>query len=139
MGELISAVLVFGTAAAAWTVVLRGTERIWFPRTLRRADRLLLRLGLRSPAPEPTGRPLEVVAADVRRLARRFRCPAEGARFAKVEGYRRAYDAVLVEACDVLGVPTLVGVLPPGSELDRERARVEEALDAAGLSVEVWR
>ncbi len=139
MGELITAVLVFGTATAAWVVVLRGTEHVWFPRTLRRADRVLLRLGLRAPVPEPGCRPVEVIAADVRRLARRFRSPAEGARFAKVEGYRRAYDAVLVEACDVLDVANLVGVLPPGSELDRERSRVEEALDAAGLSVEVWR
>ena len=139
MGELITAVLVFGTAAAAWTVVLRGTERVWFPRTLRRADRLLLRWGLRTPSPSPTCRPLEAVAADVRRLARRYRCPQEGARFAKVEGYRRAYDTVLLEACSALGLTTLVGVLPPGAELDRERLRVEQALDDAGLSVEVWR
>ena len=139
MGELITAVLVFGTAAAAWTVALRGTERVWFPRTLHRLDRLLLRWGLRSPAPEPEGRPLETVAADVRRLARRYRCPQEGARFAKIEGYRRAYDNVLLEACSALGITTLVGVLPPGGELDRERLRVEQALDDAGLSVEVWR
>lgn len=139
MGELLTAVLVFGTAAAAWVVVLRGTERVWFPRTLRRADRLLQRTGLRTPAPLPVGRPLEAVAADVRRLAHRYRCPPEGARFAKVEGCRRAYDAVLLEACERLGVATLVGVLPPGGELDRERDRVERALDDAGLSIEIWR
>ena len=139
MGELITAVLVFGTAAAAWTVVLRGTERVWFPRTLRHVDRLLLHRGLRAPAPEPVCRPLEDIAADVRRLARRYRCPQEGARFAKVEGCRRAYDNVLREACSALGTTTLIGVLPPGAELDRERLRVEQALDDAGLSVEVWR
>ena len=139
MGELITAVLVFGTAAAAWTFVLRGTEHVWFPRTLRRLDRLLLRCDPRTAAPAPTCRPLEEIAADVRRLARRHRCPAEGARFAKVEGYRRAYDNVLLEACSVLSVTTLIGVLPPGTELDRERMRVEELLDTAGLSVEVWR
>lgn len=139
MGEVVTAVLVFGTAVAAWVVVLRGTERIWFPRTLRRADVVLLRLGLRTPPPQPVCRPLEVIAADVRRLARRYRCPVDGARFAKVEGYRRAYDAVLREACDVLDLTTLIGVLPPGRELDRERERVEEELDAAGLSLEVWR
>lgn len=139
MGELITAVLVFGTAAAAWIVVLRGTERVWFPRTLRRVDRLLLRWGLRTPLPEPECRPLEAIAADVRRLAVRYRCPPEGARFAKVEGCRRAYDNVLLEACSALGLTTLVGVLAPGAELDRERVRVEQALDDAGLSVEVWR
>lgn len=139
MGELITAVLVFGTAAAAWTVALRGTERVWFPRTLRRVDRLLLRWGLRTPLPEPECRPLEAIAADVRRLAVRYRCPPEGARFAKVEGCRRAYDNVLLEACSALGLTTLVGVLAPGAELDRERVRVEQALDDAGLSVEVWR
>ncbi len=39
----------------------------------------------------------------------------------------------------MLGLTTLLGVLPPGSELDRERVRVERSLDDAGLSVEVWR
>ena len=139
MGELITAVLVFGTAAAAWTFVLRSTERVWMPRTLRRADGLLLRWGLRHPETEPTSRPFQEIAADVRRLARRHRCPPEGARFAKVEGYRRAYDSVLLEACQVLDLTTLIGVLAPGSELDRERSRVEMALDDAGLSLEIWR
>ena len=140
MGELFTAVLVFGTCVAAWIVLLRGTERVWLPRTLRRADRFLARLG-RTPAPpaEATGRRIEDIACDVRRLARRYRCPQAGTRFAKLEGCRRAYDAVLVEACAALDVVTLLGVLPPGSELDAERLRVEEALAAAGMAVEVWR
>jgi hypothetical protein len=140
MGELLTAVLVFGTCVAAWVVLLRGTERVWFPRTLRRADRVLERLGRRAPPPpEVTARPIEEIACDVRRLARRYRCPQAGTRFAKLEGCRRAYDAVLVEACTALDLVTLLGVLPPGSELDAERLRVEESLADAGLAVEVWR
>jgi hypothetical protein len=113
---------------------------VWFPRTLQRADRVLQRLGRRPPPPpEVTARPIEDIACDVRRLARRFRCPQAGTRFAKLEGCRRAYDAVLVEACDALGLVSLLGVLPPGTELDAERLRVEEMLADAGLAVEIWR
>jgi hypothetical protein len=140
MGEVITAVLVFGTCVAAWIVLLRGTERVWLPRTMRQVDRLLVRLGRRRPPPvEVAGRPIEDIACDVRRLARRYRCPQAGTRFAKLEGCRRAYDAVLVEACAALDVVTLLGVLPPGSELDAERLRVEEMLAEAGIAVEVWR
>jgi hypothetical protein len=141
MGEVLTAVLVFGTCVAAWVVLLRGTERVWLPRTLRRVDRVLQRLGRGAPPPveEARGRPIEDIACDVRRLARRFRCPQAGTRFAKLEGCRRAYDTVLVEACGALGHATLLGVLPPGSELDTERLRVEELLAEAGLVVEVWR
>lgn len=138
MGELLTAVLAFGTAAAAWFVLQRGTERVWVSRLLRRADRLLVRVGPGHPPVEAAGRPIQDIAGDVRRLARRYHRPQEGARFAKVEGCRRAYDAVLVEACAALDLTTLVGVLPPGTELDAERRRVEDMLGEAGLAVEVW-
>lgn len=70
-----------------------------------------------------------------RRLSSRFHGPAAGQRFAKTEALRRAYDEVLAEACTALGVTHLLSVLPPGAELDAERARVEWALDCAGLEL----
>ncbi len=78
-------------------------------------------------------RPLPRLARDVDRLAVAFH--REGLRFAKYEGVRIAYDGVLGEACDVLDLPHLLGVLQPGPELDDERARVEVLLRRAGWHV----
>ncbi len=79
----------------------------------------------------PLRRPVEQVAADVRRLRAAFR--REGLRFAKWEGTRRAYDAALAEAADTLEITHLLAVLPPGVERDRERARIERLLEETGL------
>jgi len=43
---------------------------------------------------------------------------------------------VLGEACSALGYTQLLGVLPPGPELDHERERVEKLLSRAGLVLE---
>jgi hypothetical protein len=85
---------------------------------------------------EPRGRPLELIASDVRRLGARLHSPPRGASFAKLEGARRAYEYVLVEACTALGVEHLLRVLPPGEDLDAERARVEGLLWLAGLRID---
>ena len=79
----------------------------------------------------PLRRPVEEVGADLRRLHDAFH--SEGMRFAKYEGCRQAYDRVLAEAVDITGRPHLLGVLPPGEELDRERERVEGLLVQHGL------
>ena len=42
---------------------------------------------------------------------------------------------MLAEACTALGLTHLLLVLPPGAELDAERARVEWALEVAGLEL----
>jgi hypothetical protein len=102
-------------------------------RTLRGPHGDLVRRRARA---QPVGRPLEVVAQDVRRLAARFHHPPPGMSFAKLEGARRAYDQVLAEACAALEVEHLLGVLPPGDELDLERVRVEGLLWAAGLRID---
>jgi hypothetical protein len=81
----------------------------------------------------PGTRPIEAIAHDAYRLGRRFRDPPHGVSFVKFEGTRRAYDQVLAEGCLVLGIPQLLGVLPPGEELDVERRRVELRLYTAGL------
>jgi hypothetical protein len=91
---------------------------------------------LHPPAPVPNGRPIESVAADARRLHQRFRCPPKGIRFAKYEGVRGAYDAVLAEACTTLGHQHLFDVLRPGSDRDAERERVENLLDCYGFHLQ---
>ena len=83
----------------------------------------------------PQTRPLEELALAAHRLASRHHFPPPGQRFAKAEAVRRAYDAVLAEACAALEVTHLLGVLPPGAELDAERTRVEWALECAGLEL----
>ena len=85
---------------------------------------------------EPAGRPLELIALDARRLATRFHHPQPGTSFARIEGARRAYEHVLAEACAALEVEHLLGVLPPGDELDVERVRVEGLLWLAGLRID---
>jgi hypothetical protein len=102
-------------------------------RTLRRPNGGLTR---RDAPLQPMGRPLERIAQDVRRLATRFHHPPPGASFAKLEGARRAYDHVLAEACEALQVEHLLGVLPPGDELEVERVRVEGLLWLAGLRID---
>jgi hypothetical protein len=88
------------------------------------------------PAVEPIGRPLEQIAGDARRLMARLEHPPRGASFAKLEGARRAYEHVLVEACTALGIDHLLQVLPPGEDLDVERTRVEGLLWLAGLRID---
>ena len=76
-------------------------------------------------------RPIERVGADLRRLNASFH--RGGMRFAKYEGCRQAYDRVLAEAADMVGLAHLMQLLPPGDELDRERERVELLLRDHGL------
>jgi hypothetical protein len=83
----------------------------------------------------PATRPVEELAVLARRLGRRFHHPPEGQRFVKCEAVRRAYDTVLVEASQALGVTTLLTVIAPGPELDAERGRVELALEERGFEL----
>ncbi len=81
-------------------------------------------------------RPIELIARDAQRLGLGFRHMQDGVSFARFEGRRRAYDGVLAEACEALGVEHLLGVLPPGVDLDGERQRVETVLGRAGLRLD---
>ena len=116
-------------AVAACTGDLAG----W--RTYRAATRLLERLSRRRQRPTAEvrvlRRPIEDVVADLRRLHAVFH--RGGMRFAKWEACRQAYDRVLGEVAEMVEVSHLLAVLPPGRELDRERERVEELLEDAGL------
>ena len=126
-------------AGVSWTKVrvsARGHQDRAVPIRLLPRRLLPRRLLHRAELPRPQGRPLELIASDARRLGSRFANPPRGAAFAKLEGLRRAYDHVLGEACSALGVDHLLAVLPPGDELDAERARVEGLLWLAGLRID---
>lgn len=99
-----------------------------------RALRWLVRRVRRAPDATvvPLHRPIEQVGPDLRRLHAAFH--RGGMRFAKYEGCRLAYDGVLAEAADLLEIDHLLAVLPPGTERDLERDRIEWLLDRAGLS-----
>lgn len=83
------------------------------------------------PAPLPPRRTLEQVAGDARRVSRQFH--REGMRHAQYEGRRQAFDRVLGEAADLLEVPHLLDLLPPGAERDHERERLEQRLAEWGV------
>ena len=97
---------------------------------------LVRRLPRRRPQrPQPSGRPIELIARDVRRLTIAYRSRRPGLSWARSEGLRRAYDDVLAEACRALDHPHLLDVLPPGAERDAERIRVEALLGTYGLGL----
>jgi hypothetical protein len=126
IGLLLAAYALLAVAVAALRDDLREW-RVWlFVATLVRR----LRPG-RGAEVLPLCRPIEQVGADLRRLHAAFH--RGGMRFAKYEGCRQAYDRVLAEAADMAGVTHLIGLLPPGHELDRERERVELLLGQHGL------
>lgn len=82
---------------------------------------------------EPQGRPIEVIAVNLRRLSARYYGLDPRTPFVKVEAVRGAYDKVLGECCTALGRTHLLDVLQAGHELDAERYRVEELLADAGV------
>ena len=55
--------------------------------------------------PDPARRPLQVVAADVRRLGRQIALVPAGAPMARRRALAAAYDDVLIEAAQLLEVP----------------------------------
>ena len=85
------------------------------------------------PAPRPR-RPLEDVAADVRRLTHELSVVPGGMPMARRRGLLAAYDDVLVEAADLLEVPQQLTATPPAHR-ELERMRLVGSLEAAGLVV----
>ncbi|WP_369132090.1 hypothetical protein [Modestobacter sp. I12A-02662] len=84
------------------------------------------------PAPPPH-RPIEVVAADLRRLARQLERVPAGVPMARRRGLQAAYDDVLVEAALLLAVPHTLADRPDGRARDVERLRLRAAVSDAGL------
>jgi hypothetical protein len=112
-------------AFIAWT----GPVVRWVRRIVQR------RRAARNPA--PGRRPLQVVAADVRRLARSLALVPAGAPMARRRALTAAYDDVLIEAALQLEVPHQLRTTPEGPARDLERLRLVAALEAAGLAVQV--
>ena len=132
MAEVAQLVLAFGLLPAL-VVVLRLIERRMFgPRGpgWRRSRRPGT-----GPAPAPERRPLQVVAADLRRLSRQLAVVPAGAPLVRWQALWTAFDDVLVEAAEELDVPHALPSAPTGLGRDLERLRLLAALEAAGLAV----
>lgn len=86
----------------------------------------------------PVGRPIEVIAADLRRLARERELQYRSGSVSRVKrlSVLQAYDDVLLEACGELEVPNRLDrpdVWGVDEQHDLERLRVQDALRQAGL------
>ncbi|MGY5883786.1 hypothetical protein [Modestobacter lacusdianchii] len=77
-------------------------------------------------------RPLQLVAADLRRLTRELTTVPGGMPMARRRGLLAAYDDVLVEAADLLQVPHRL-LDTPETAREFERLRLLGELEAAGL------
>lgn len=115
-----------GTAALiAWTgPIVRWVHRRW---ARRRATR----------HPEPLRRPIQVVAADVRRLGRQIALVPAGAPMARRRALAAAYDDVLIEAAQLLDVASDLRTAAVGPARDAARLRLLADLEEAGLAVHV--
>lgn len=89
------------------------------------------------PVPVPAGRPIERIAADVRRIRTDIRQAPSGMPVARMRGWRAAYDDVLVAACQALDLEQRLESRLTPIERELERERVERMLVRAGLLVEV--
>jgi hypothetical protein len=89
----------------------------------------------RSPPGAPVRRPLQVVAADLRRLTRQLSLVPAGASLVRWQALWAAYDEVLIEAAALLEVPHELPDAPTGMARDLERLRLLAALEGAGLMV----
>jgi hypothetical protein len=90
----------------------------------------------RLPGPVTTRRPVQDVAADLRRLARELAGVPAGAPYVRWQALQVAYDRVLTEAAELLEVPHDLADLPMGGARDVERLRLVCTLEAAGLVVQ---
>jgi hypothetical protein len=109
-------------------------------RQARRAARLQARGRRARAVVEPdcfvAKRPLQVVAADLRRLSRQLALVPSGSTLVRWKALWVAYDGVLAEAAEMLEVPSHLAEQPPaGVARDVERVRLLAALESAGLVV----
>ena len=85
---------------------------------------------------EPQRRPIQGVAADLRRLSRQLALVPSGAPLVRWKALWAAYDEVLMEAAELLDVPHDLRDQPVvGMPRDIERLRLLTALESAGLVV----
>lgn len=129
LAGMIAWVLLALTPAAVFGLLLHGEG-------LARRCGAVTRRRRRPPADVPVVRPLQLVAADLRRLYPQVHDPVPGTRMAKQRGAVLAYDEHLATAATSLTVVTSLLQLPVGG-VDREieRLRLEHALMGAGLVI----
>lgn len=107
----------------------------WLARLVFGSARVPLPARRREEPVAPARRPLELVAADLRRLGRQLAHVPAGAPMARRRGLQAAYDDVLTEAAGLLEVPHTLDTVAPGRARDVERLRLQAALSDAGLAV----
>jgi hypothetical protein len=119
-------------------VVVNAVHDLLTGRWDEQIDRLIQRLPgqeLRSDLEalrHPPGRPLEQLVADLRRLRAIVASDAHRSA-ARQFGDRLAYDHVLAQLCDMLGVQHRLNSELIGRERDIERFRMEVELERAGI------
>lgn len=119
--------LVVAVLAVLWVLPDWSTYR-------RRAVRVSRALHMSEPPPpQPSGPPIEQIAADIRRIHSQIRQAPPGMPVARMRGWLEAYDDVLVTACQALGLEQRLRATPEGARRDLERERVERLLTRAGL------
>lgn len=99
---------------------------LWLPRLIER---------FRRQKPTAPGPPIEKLAADLRRVHRILVCYEPGTPRVRRLGTLQAYDQLLILACQAVEVDHRIDKLPPGTDLELERLRVEERLREAGLAI----
>ena len=119
----IAAVTAVAAALIAWT----GPTTRWVLRR-RRNHRAAMH-------PESQRRPIQVVAADVRRLGKQIAFVPAGAPMARRRALTAAYEDVLVEAAVLQDVPNDLRTAPVGPQRDAARTRLLADLEEAGLAV----
>jgi hypothetical protein len=136
-------------AAARQRLVVAGGALGRMPRRLSELPTAMATARDRRPAGRSSGRreiapalvaarrPLETVAADLRRLTRQLALVPAGTPLVRWRALWTAYDSVLMEAAAQLEVEHELRSLPTqiGMERDIERLRVLSALEGAGLVV----
>lgn len=120
--------LLLGLLYSAFTGQLRADRAAARRNRSRTAD------VARTPLPPGPHRPVERVAADLRRLAAELAVVPSGTPVARRRGLLAAYDDVLVEAAEILEVPHELTTVPHAVR-EVERLRVLAALEDAGLVV----
>ena len=121
--------LQIGGTVAAFAALIAWTGPVY------RFVRRLLERRRAARNPMSGRRPLQVVAADVRRLARSLSLVPAGSPMARRRALAAAFDDVLVEAAVLLEVPHELRSTPDGPARDLERLRLLAALEDAGLAV----
>lgn len=87
-----------------------------------------------SPPPvAPSGPAIEELARSLRRLRDEVMTPRPGTTMARRQGTATAYDELLIEAAQALGVPDTLSGVPAGTAREIERLRLEHVLRGAGL------